>query len=56
MAGVHGIQHVEGFGATDLPHDDPGGSHPQGLADQLADADLAGGCPEFRGTSVAAQR
>jgi hypothetical protein len=41
MAGVHGIEHVEGFGAADLPDDDPGWSHAQGLADQLADADLA---------------
>ena len=41
MAGVHGLEHVERLGAADLADDDPVGPHAQGVADELADADLA---------------
>ena len=41
MAGVHGLEHVEGLGAPDLTHDDAVGPHAQGVAHEVADADLA---------------
>ena len=41
MAGVHGLQHVEGLGAADLTDQDPVGPHPQRVADQLPDGQLA---------------
>ena len=36
MAGVHGLQHVEGLGAAHLADDDAVGPHPQRVADQVA--------------------
>src|SRR5207253_959388 len=41
VAGVHGLEHVESLAAPALPHHDPVGPHPQRVADQVADADLA---------------
>ena len=41
MARVHGLEHVERLGAADLADDDAVGAHTQGVADELADADLA---------------
>src|SRR4029453_9883726 len=41
VAGVHGLEHVEGLAAPDLADHDPVGAHPQGVADQVADGDLA---------------
>ena len=41
VAGVHGLQHVEGLLAADLAQDHPVGTHAQGVLDQLALADLA---------------
>ena len=42
MARVHRLQHVHGLGASDLTHDDAVGAHTQGVAQELADPDLAG--------------
>ena len=42
VTGVHGLQHVERFGAAALADDDAVGAHAQGVADKVADADLAG--------------
>ena len=39
MAGVHRLHHVERLGAPDLADDNAVGSHAEGVADQLADAD-----------------
>ena len=41
MAGVHGLQHVEGFLAAHLADDDAVGPHAQRVLDQLALANLA---------------
>ena len=41
MAGVHGLQHVEGFLAAALAEDDAVGPHAQRVLDQLALADFA---------------
>ena len=41
MAGVHGLEHVEGLATTDLTDDDAVGSHTQGVAHQVADLHLA---------------
>src|SRR3954467_2310587 len=41
VAGVHGLEHVEGFAGTALPDDDPVGPHAQGVAYELADRDGA---------------
>jgi hypothetical protein len=41
MPGVGGMQHVEDLGATNLADDDAVGTHPQGVADQFAQRDLA---------------
>ena len=41
VAGVHGLEHVQGLGATALTDDDAVGPHTQGVADEVADADLA---------------
>jgi hypothetical protein len=41
VAGVHGLQHVEGLAATALADDDPIGPHTQGVAHQIADGHLA---------------
>ena len=35
MTGVHGLQHVYGFGSTHLAHDDPVGAHAQGIDQQV---------------------
>src|SRR5205823_1418951 len=40
VTGVHGLEHVESLGAADLAHDDAVGTHTQGVADQVADADV----------------
>ena len=41
VAGVHGLQHVEGGGVTDLTDDDAVGPHAQRVLDQVADRDRA---------------
>ena len=41
VAGVHGLQHVHGLGSTTLADDDAVGPHTQGVADEVADRDLA---------------
>ena len=41
VAGVHRLQHVERGGVADLADDDAVGAHAQGVADQVADRDLA---------------
>ncbi len=41
VAGVHGLEHVEGLGPAALADDDPVGPHPQRVADQVAGRDLA---------------
>ena len=41
VAGVHGLEHVQRLGATALTDDDAVGPHTQGVADEVADADLA---------------
>ena len=41
VARVHRLEHVQRLGAADLADDDPVGAHAQGVADELADADLA---------------
>ena len=41
VAGVHGLEHVQRLGATDLTDDDAVGPHAQGVADEIADGDLA---------------
>ncbi len=41
VAGGHGLEHVEGLAAADLADDDPVGAHPQGVADEVADGDVA---------------
>ena len=41
VARVHCLEHVESLCATDLADDDPVGAHAQGVANQLADCDLA---------------
>ena len=41
MAGVHSLQHIEGFFRTDLTQDDPVRTHPQSVLDQLPLLDFA---------------
>ena len=41
MAGVHGLQQVEGFGSAHFAHDDAFGTHTQTVPDQVAHGDLA---------------
>ena len=41
VAGVHGLEHVQRLGAADLADDDAVGPHAQGVANQVADGDLA---------------
>ena len=41
MAGVHGLEHVKGFGATDLADHDAIGAHAQRVAYEFADRHLA---------------
>jgi hypothetical protein len=41
MAGVHGLQQVEGLRSAHLAHDDPFGTHTQTVLDQVAHRDLA---------------
>jgi len=40
MAGIHRLQHVQGFAAANLTNDDAVGSHSQGIFDQMSDRDL----------------
>ena len=40
MAGVHGLQHVEGLGATNLSDQDAVGAHSEAVAQQLPDGEL----------------
>ena len=40
VAGVHGLQHVEGLAGPDLADHDAVGAHPQGVAHEVADAHL----------------
>ena len=41
MTGIHGLQQVKRFWATNLAHDDPFRTHPQTVFDQIAHRDLA---------------
>ena len=41
MAGVHRLQHVEGFTGADFADDDPVGPHAKRVLDQVALRDLA---------------
>jgi hypothetical protein len=41
VAGVGGLQHVQHLGTADLADDDAVGAHAEGVADQLAQRDLA---------------
>ena len=41
VTGVHRLEHVERLGSANLADDDPVGPHAEGVADELADADLA---------------
>ena len=41
VAGVHGLEHVEGLAAAALADDDAVGAHAQAVLDQVADRDLA---------------
>ncbi len=41
MAGVHGLEHIQGFAGTDLADDDAVRPHPQGVFHQIPDAHLA---------------
>jgi hypothetical protein len=50
VAGVHGLQHVEGFFAADLAHDDAVGAHTQAVDEQLPLAD--GALPSMLGGRV----
>ena len=38
---IHGLEHVEGLTAADLTHDDAIRSHPERVANQISDRDLA---------------
>ena len=40
VAGVHGLEHVEGLAGAALADHDAVGAHTQGVADQVADGDL----------------
>ena len=41
VAGVHGLQHVQRFGAAAFADDDPFGPHTQGVAHQVGGRDRA---------------
>src|SRR5688500_7077014 len=41
VAGVHGLEHVEGLARTALPDDHPVRAHPEGVPHELADRDRA---------------
>ena len=41
MAGVHSLQHVESFAATDFANDNPVGPHAQRVFDEIALGNLA---------------
>ena len=41
VAGVHRLEHVEGFTPADLADDDPVGAHPEGVADEVTNRHLA---------------
>jgi hypothetical protein len=41
VARVHRLEHVEGLGSSNLPDDDPVGPHPQRVAYEVANPDLA---------------
>ena len=41
VAGVHGLEHVERGGVTDLADDDAVGAHAQRVLDEVADGDRA---------------
>ena len=41
VAGVHGLQHVEGLGAAHLTDQDPVGAHSEAVAQKLPDGELA---------------
>ena len=42
VTGVHGLEHVERLRPPDLADDDAVGPHPQGVAEEVPDLDLAG--------------
>ena len=41
MAGVHGLQHVQGLATAALAHHDAVGAHAQAVDEEVPDADLA---------------
>ncbi len=41
MAGVHGLQQVEGLGSAHLAHDDAVRTHAQAVLDEIAHGDFA---------------
>ena len=41
MAGIHGLQQIEGFGSAHLADDDAVGTHTQAVLDEIAHGDLA---------------
>ncbi len=41
VAGIHGLQQIEGLGSAHFADDDPFGTHTQTVADQIAHGDLA---------------
>jgi hypothetical protein len=51
VAGVGGLQHVQDLWASDLADDDAVGAHAQGVANQLAERDLASAL-DVRGASL----
>ena len=53
VAGVEGAEQVDDFWAADLADDQAVGAHPEGLADQVAQADLAGAL-DVRGSCLEA--
>ena len=42
MAGVERLKHVERLRAATLPDDEPIGTHPQGVAQEIADRHVTG--------------
>ena len=56
VAGVHGLDHVEGLGAAALADDDPVGPHTQGVLDQVGRRDGAPALDVRRAGSPAGRR
>jgi len=53
VAGIHGLEHVEGFAATALADDNAIGAHAQGVLQQVANRNLAAPF-DARGTGLKA--